>query len=358
MDGIRIIDADGHVEEPESLWPEYLEARYHHLAPMRVIDNQGRTRIMVGGQMIPYKGPKAPNAEPPRPGGSYSDARIPDMEMEGLDVAVLYPSLGLPMAAIDRLDAIVALDRAYNNWLADYCKGREDRLIGIALVPQIDIYEAMEETKRCVDQLGFRGIAMRPNVMNGRTIDHPAYDPLWNLLEELDVPVTIHEGTTQNIPLQAGTERYDNYLMVHAVSHPHEQQMALMSLICGGVLDRHPKLRVGFLESGAGWIGHWLDRLEHHVEHLGYLSFPLSLRPREYFLRQCYISADPDESMIPGTIAALGDDNLLFATDYPHSDGFFPTAVSTLSAREDISPDSKRKMMQDNPIKLYNLPAA
>ena len=358
MDGIRIIDADGHVEEPESLWPEYLEAKYQHLAPLRVIDNRGRTRIMVGGHMIPYKGPSAPDAPERRPGGTYPDQRILDMDLEGLDVAVLYPSLCLPMAAVDRLDALVALDQAYNNWLFDYCKGREERLVGIALVPQIDVYEAMEETKRCVEQLGFKGIALRPNVMSGRTIDHPAYGPLWSLLESLDVPLTIHEGTTQNIQLQAGTERYDNYLMVHAVSHPHEQQMALMSLICGGVLERHPKLRVAFLESGAGWIGHWLDRLDRHVEHLGYLSFPLSLEPREYFLRQCFISADPDESMIPGTISVLGDDNLLFATDYPHTDGFFPTAVSTLSTREDISPSSKKKMLQDNPIRLYKLPAA
>ena len=355
MPSYRVVDADGHVEEPDSMWLEYLDPRYHPLAPRRVTDTHGRTRRLQGGYMLPHLNTAPDRERRRRTGGHDPAARLQDMDSEGVDVAVLYPSLGLPLAGLDRLDAVVALIQAYNNWLRDYCNAAPDRLLGVAFVPQMDIYEAMAETKRGVEDLGFRAVALRPNPIAGRTLDHPAFGPLWEQLVSYDIPLTVHEGTTLNIPKQAGTDRYDNYLFVHAISHPHEQQMACLSLLCGGVLEQHPELRVAFLESGAGWIAYWLERLDHHVEVYGHALMPLSLKPSEYFARQCCISADPDEAILPGIVDVIGDDNIVFASDYPHGDAIFPGAVTALSERHDLSEESKAKILGENANRLYNL---
>lgn len=131
--------------------------------------------------------------------------------------------------------------------------------------------------------------------------------------------------------------------------------MAVLSLICGGVLERHPRLRVAFLESGAGWIAHWLERLDHHVKYWGHASLKLPLKPSEYFLRQCWISADPDEAVLPGIIQVLGDDNIVFASDYPHPDAKFPGVVDELASREDLSESSKTKILSRNAARLLKL---
>ena len=335
------------------MWPRYLEPRYHPFAPKEVIDTQGRVRRFEGGELSPY----VPRRDGPRrqrtPGGHDPTARLADMASEGIDITVLYPSIGLPLQAISRLDALVAICQAYNNWMHGFCLGAPGQLLGVAMVPQMDIYEATVEARRGVDELGFKAVVLRPNPIAGRTLDNPAFEPLWDLLESLDVPLTVHEGTTMNVP-QAG-ERYDNYMFRHVISHPHEQQMAVLSLICGGVLERHPKLRAAFLESGAGWIAHWLERMDHHQEYWGHASVSLPMKPSEYLMRQCFIATDPDEAILPGVIDVLGDDNILFASDYPHSDAIWPGVVAELNDRADISEESKAKIFAENPGRLYGL---
>ena len=128
-----IIDADGHVNEPEEMWPKYLEPQYHSMAPRSVLDNQGRRRRLVAGELHPYiPAPPERSQERRTDGGFNPLARLADMDSEGMDVAVIYPSTGLHFGSIERLDVLSALCRAYNNWLYDYCSAASDRLIGIA----------------------------------------------------------------------------------------------------------------------------------------------------------------------------------------------------------------------------------
>lgn len=351
----RVIDSDGHVLEPDGCGSEYLEPRYRDLTPRWVKDNQGRPRRLLAGQMQPYAPTYSHLPVEERPAGRFDPvARLVDMDTEGIDVAVLFPSAGLSYAAVAELDVQAALCRAYNNWLRDYCQAAPDRLVGVALVPQGGLHETMAEARRAIGELGFHGVMLRPNPMEGRTLDHPAYEPWWSLFEELGAPVLIHEGTTQNLP-QAGLDRYDNYLFRHVVSHAHEQQMAVLSLICGGVLERHPRLQVGFMESGCGWLSYWLERLHEHLEVMGYNIAGLSLTPDEFFQRQCYITAEADERTLPAIVSLLGDDKLLFASDYPHSDATFPGAVTALTDRNDLSEATKQKILSTNPMACYGL---
>jgi predicted TIM-barrel fold metal-dependent hydrolase len=288
-----------------------------------------------------------------RPGGHDAKARLADMDAEGLDVSVLFPTTGLYFAGVADPAVQQALCRAYNDWLRDWCSQDPRRLIGVAVLPQADVDASIAEAQRAVG-LGLRAVMLRPNPIRGRNLEDPVFEPLWSALEELGVPVALHEGTTQDV-VQVGHDRFDNFLFRHALSHPLEQQIACLSLICGGVLERHPRLRVAFLESGCGWALYWLERLDEHMEEWGHASLPLPLRPSEYFARQCYISCEPDERALPALISVLGDDNLLFASDYPHPDGIFPGVVAALADRADLSPGSKAKLLRDNALRCFGL---
>jgi predicted TIM-barrel fold metal-dependent hydrolase len=351
---LRVIDVDGHFDEPQSAWERYLDPRFRDLAPRLVFDNRGRPRVQVGGRTKPYiPAPAGPRLDQV-PGAYDPKARLAAMDREGIDVMTMFPTKGLFFFGIERLDVTVALCRAYNDWARDFCAAAPARLLAPALLPQMDVAESVAELRRAVGELGLRGAMLRPNPIGGRTLDDPALEPLWSLIEEAGVPLVLHEGTTQDVP-QVGLDRWDNFLFRHMVTHPFEQQMAILSLVCGGVLERHPGLRVLVVEAGVGWVPYWLERMDHHAEKWGHASLRLPLEPSEYFLRQCYVSADADEELLPLVVAAIGDDNVCFSTDYPHPDHTFEGVVARLAGRTDLSESAKRKILGDNGARLFGL---
>jgi predicted TIM-barrel fold metal-dependent hydrolase len=352
MPDFSVIDVDGHVMEPEEIWIPRLAPEFHAFAPRRVIDNQGRIRQFVGGELKQYI-PMPPGAGTPLPGGFDGKARLEDMDRQGVECSILYPTTGLFFGGIRNADVQIALCRAYNDWLHEFCSADPKRLRGVAAVPQLDIGECVRETERAVRDLDFCAVMLRPNTIGGRNIDDPGYDPLWEALERFDVPAGMHEGTTQDLP-QSGDRRFDNFMFRHACTHPHEQQMAVMEFTCGGVLDRHPKLRVVFLESGCGWIAHWLERLDEHVEAWGFASLKPERMPSQAFADQCFVSADPNEKIIPGLVDVIGDESIVFATDYPHPDAVAGDMVGEITRRENLSDESKRHILHDNALRLFN----
>jgi predicted TIM-barrel fold metal-dependent hydrolase len=349
-----IIDADAHFMEPPETWSEkYLDPKYASFVPRRMPDNQGRMRRMVGAKMLPFipLPPKPPMEK--IPGASNPHARLADMDKAGVDIMVIYPTAGLYFFSLEDKDACVALCRAYNNWAADFVATDPRRLVAPAVIPQMDVQAAIEEAQRSIG-LGLKGAFMRPNPIGGRTLDHPAYEPLWAALAAGNVPVVLHEGTTQDLP-QVGLDRYDNYLFRHMISHPFEQQMGLLSLIMGGVLERHPGLRAMIVECGVGWAPYWLDRMDDHAEHWGHASIKLAMKPSDYFKRQVFVGAEGDERLLPFTVDAIGDDNICFSTDYPHPDHPFDGVVDGLKSMAGLSDESKRKILGTNAARLFGL---
>lgn len=346
------IDADGHVQEPPEAW-QRLAPEFRDFAPSVFIDDQGRARQLVGGELKPPIPTPAEGWDIPD-GGHDPKARLRDMNMQGIGRTLLFPTMGLMFAGLGRVDVQIALCRAYNDWLAEYCATDPARLIGVAVVPQSDLVAALDEARRTVEQLGFQSVMMRPNPIGGRTLGHPYWAPLWRLLEELDVPVSVHEGTTQEVP-QSGRDRFDGFTMRHVASHPHEQQLACMELIMGGVLERHPKLRAVFLESGCGWLPHWLERMDEHMQAWGHCIAPLPLTPTEYFQRQCFISADPGERMIESVARLVGQDVLVFASDYPHPDAIAENIVGRVADREELDARLKEKILYRNARRCFAL---
>ena len=171
--------------------------------------------------------------------------------------------------------------------------------------------------------------------------------------------IGLHEGGMPPLP-QAGADRLTNAEQRHICSHPMEQMVAAVSLIYGGVLERFPGLRVAFLEAGCGWVPFWLERMDDHYEKGLERDFGASnklsrCRPASTSAGSASCRPTPTRHMLEHVIALLGDDHIVFSTDYPHPDSKFPHAVDSFLTLDGVSDDSKRRILWDNARNLYNL---
>src|SRR5919197_1432380 len=193
MSRITVVDADGHVTEPMSLWTEYVEPAYRERAPRPVLDERGRPCMLLDGRLVM------------------------------------------------RHAMLLTLGPDYDVGAANF-RAAPSRLVGIAMLPLADVDASLRELERATEKLGFRGAFVRPNPYAGRPIHHPAYERLWERAAALGVPITVHEGLSDGIPT-LGRDRFENPAMLHVLSHPFEQMAACAGLILTGVLERHPTLR-------------------------------------------------------------------------------------------------------------------
>jgi len=279
------------------------------------------------------------------------------MDADGIDAAFLYPSLGLFAGAVEDPGLAAGMCRAYNRWLADYCKPYPERLFGVAMLPMQSVELAVDEMRHAREKLGMRGGFLRPNPYHGKKmISDPMYEPFWAMAEELDFSIGFHEGSTNAMPT-VGVDRFeDDRAARHMVSHTMEMMLVALSVIWGGVVDRHPRLRVAFLESGGGWIAPWLDRMDRHFDDHGFNESAPKTRPSELFQRNCWISFEPVESSIAVLANYIGPHKIMWATDYPHSDGFFPGAPQMLRERlGPLSPEAKHQVLAGGALGFYGL---
>lgn len=360
-----VVDADGHVVEPESAWAG-VEERYR---PVITSDSAGYEHVVVGGKEIlavplgtlatpgssfSETGSFKPLGEA-QAGGSDPKLRLIDMDTEGIDQAVLFPSVGLYFWAIQDPKAAVVVARAYNDWLASYCEAAPTRLFGAAMLPMQDPLEAVKELQRAVCELGFPAAFVRPNPCNGRSLSDPAYEPVWSAIEELGVPLGIHEGSSV-IVSTLGSDRPFNPLVLHAVSHSFEEMLACAQMIAFGVLERHPKMNVVFLESSGGWVPFWMERLDEQAETFGGFCPEMKLRPSEYFSRQCYISYEVDEKTLPALTPFIGENRIVWGSDYPHHDATFPGAVDALrETMSTLTTSAQARVLGLNAKRVYRL---
>ena len=204
-------------------------------------------------------------------GASDPAGRIEDLDLEGFERAVLFPTYGLMVQGVTDREAAAALCRAINEWLAEYCRHDPFRLIGVATLPMVDVDDAIAEARRAIENDGFRGAFRRPEVIPGAPKVHDrAWDPLWAYLAEADVPLAIHPGLAGVVPYGFYKERFDDdFPTMHATHFPVEAMMSITSFIGFGILERHPTLRLALLESGAVWALPYVHRLDEHLEMFG-----------------------------------------------------------------------------------------
>ncbi len=342
-DGRRILDADAHVIEPGGLFGAAGGAEAIDLAPNTPMIPCGNIDLLRD---------QIENGFDAR---SYLRA----MDAQGIDAAVVYPSLGLFVPFQPHLDAASSARacRAYNEWIATYCATDPKRLAAVGIAPLADPSLAAEEARHAAD-LGLVGVLARPNHLYGRNLGDRAYDPLYDALEERGLALAVHEGLGVRGPT-IGAERFAGFTLRHLLSHPMEQMAALASLFVEGALERHAGLRVAFLESGTGWLPYWLTRLDQHREWMRDSECKdLSLAPSEYFARQCAISSDPEDRLVGATVARVGAGHVFWASDFPHPDAPFPNAVDEfLEGAEEsgLAGSDLDAVLWDTPLHFYGL---
>ena len=358
MGAYTVIDADGHVFEPESMWPDYLEPAYRERCPRIVRDNRGTTRYLIEGRLTPTpegRGAWVPEglveAALKREGGIDPQARIKDMDTDGIDIAVLYGTMGLGFCWMEDAAYGAALCRAYNNWLADYCKANPKRLKGVASLPLQNLPEALKEARRTVEDLGMIAFQVQTNVM-GKNPDHPDYYPLYELAQDLDAAIGFHFGGGG-----AGVDRFvNNYVLAHACGFSFDAMLAFATVVCGGILERFPKLRVAFLEAACGWVPYWIARLDEHYEKRPKEMPNIKKRPSEDLADgRCFISCDPDEEELAHVVEVIGSNKIIYASDYPHWDAMFPGSVAAISERQELSDQDKRDILGENAKRYLHL---
>jgi predicted TIM-barrel fold metal-dependent hydrolase len=280
------------------------------------------------------------------------------MDAEGLDVAVLFRSA--PLHTNENFEPEYAMDlcRAWNDWVADFCKEDPRRLKPAVLITLHDVNLAVQEARRAVNDLGAVGLSLCPEPINGRLIHDRYFDPLWAEAEGLGVPICFHPPATPQQPQVSSRfiGHPNQHLLVNSMRNGVELILAASSFCAGGVLERFPKLKVAFLEGNCSWLPWLLYRLDEYYELQGELAdIPLRHKPSEYFRQQCFISVDVDEALVKQVIDYLGDDNIVYSTDYPHIDSRWPHAVDTFCSLPGISENSKEKIFWDNCARLYGL---
>jgi predicted TIM-barrel fold metal-dependent hydrolase len=334
---VLIIDADGHVtEQPESL-QKYLrpENRDRPLGNKEAWDrylNLSRGKI-------------------------HDDPRIQlaDMDAEGIDVQVIYPTLNLGLGALPEPDLAVDLAHAYNDWLADFCATDSRRLKGVAMVALQDVEAAIAEARRAVTELGHLAIMIPTNVRD-QELGMRQFWPFYAAAEELGVVLGIHCGTTTATRM---TGRFDRFISVHTVAFPFEMMAALTSLIYSGVPAQFPRLRFAALEASCGWIPFLMDRMDEEYEKRGFREAPLlTKKPSEYLASEQFAYGfEIEETTLPYVIERIGADKLLYASDYPHWDSEWPNTSRHFLERDDLSEAVKRQILGENPQKFYGFTA-
>jgi predicted TIM-barrel fold metal-dependent hydrolase len=226
-----------------------------------------------------------------------------------------------------------------------------------------DPQAAIVEMRRAVDQRGAKAVMIRPAAyIDGKKLNHPAYDPFWAAAAELDCPIGVHPSPHGDMPnscqllgLADGvTNPTEGLALRQGITNAFDLQMAVAYFTLGGICERHPDLRVAFLEGTGGWIVPMLQRFDHQFEIFG--SSDQSTRPSEVFARQCMVSFDPDEVALAFTAEHLGAEHILWASDYPHPDAKIPGVVpELLDAVKTLPEDSQRLILGATARTFYKL---
>ena len=370
---MKVIDADAHMHEPQDLWERYVEPEYRDLVP-KVIGLNGINFIYEpDGRIIPKGEGKTGHSAAAyrwmeeKYGEAYrkwwsAEIRLKDMDTYGWDMQVILPTGGNGNFAADASlkdpQVGAALSRAYHNFCHEYCSADTKRMKFTAVVPGRDTYEMITEARRAVEQLG--AVSVRnPLLPEGRYLHEREFDGMWQLATELDFPITLHGEYMRRrfqpfAPIKAKEGAFA--ALDHAIGFAFDNMATMGHFIFGGILERFPTMRLGILESNVGWVPFWLGRLNEHA-HGRQSAFsdaePMSLKPSEYFLRQCIVSADADEEALKYTVDYLGDEHIVFNTDYPHLDAPEPKTVKPAFMAQPISDEAKKKILWDNAVKLY-----
>ena len=373
--GYRIFDSDTHVGPYMEVLEKYLtdteRTRLAGWEQYKAVNKHGHQTYNRGqrlyrrrlgdakadqapaGYMAGYTGVKR-ERDVSRRGDHNPAERIKDLDYEGVDVNLMLPSgwFGTFTAGED-----VALEmgmyRAYHRWMQDYCGDYPQRLGGLILTSARDVEGSVAELKRWGNaRWAWATMVYAPY---GVPLDHPDLEPIWAASANLDLAIVLHTFTVMPPYAPGGLDTWENLWLQRSAAHPWCGMRNMAALIGSGVMDRYPKLRIGTLEAGHGWLPFWMKRLDEHYETIRAALPELKMKPSEYVTSGRYFQSIeiPEGGDMTNAVSDLvGDGVLMYASDYPHGESHFPESVK-LALAWDMKEDRRRKLMWDNAVRLY-----
>lgn len=381
---IKVIDADTHLVELPDLFTSRVPAALKDRMPHVVEIDGALTWVMEGAEL----GPAATGGVIARDGtktdvveayadwgyddihaGSYDiAARLEVMDTAGIWAQVVFPNnLGLGGQSVARATKDRALlnicIEVYNDFNAEIQETSGGRLMPMALMPAWDVDDCVREARRA-SELGLHGVNITsdPSDQGAPDLADRVWDPLWEACSELELPAHFHIGNSET-----AMTFYESYAWG---SHSEHTKFAIggtmlfignarsiVNIICSGMLDRHPALQIVSVESGAGWIPFILDALDYEMaENAPVDRAKLSLTPHEFFQRQIYATTWFEHTDLAHLVNRLGEDRILFETDYPHPTCLYPEPLKHAAENmADLSPTAREKLLSGNARRLYRI---
>ena len=370
MPGYRVISADNHIYEPPDLWTGRIERRYKDRCPQLRPHEDGQIWVCddrkgqgLGQGTNPgrrFEDPKEIKRidvfENVRPGGYIPEEHVKDMDTDGVEVSILYPTVGLLLfGTVPDSELLTAVFRAYNDWLAEFCQAFPDRLAGIAMINVDNVEVGVSELERC-RKMGFAGAMITVYPPVGRRYDSPEYDPLWAAAQDLDIPLSLHAASNR-VGSGEGFQGPETSRRAITCNMDHYVRMSFADMIYGGVLERYPKLRVGAIEHELSWIPHFLDRLDFNYNQRGIKSdaFKDDMLPSDFFHRNMFVGFQEDALGIRDR-HIIGVDLLQWGADYPHVESTFPRSREILEdILADCTDEEKSRIAGGNAASVYKI---
>ena len=375
MADYRVISSDNHIYEPPDLWTKRIESKYRDRCPqiqpveggeawfIEGVRGQGLTQGTQPGVLIDNVDElrNTDVFENVRLGGYIADEAVKDMDIDGVDVSVIYPTVGLPLFYCVRdSDLFSATCKAYNDFVDEFCSGSPKRLKGIAMLNVDEVPVAVGELERCAN-LGFVG-AMISAFPDRKRYDSPDYDPLWAAAQDLEMPLSLHINTNRPTPDgEYGIDKVELQRYVSQANVDHWVRMSLGDMIMGCVFERYPKLQVGSIEYELSWVPHFLDRMDFNYtlknvgEKRGRYRFRDAMYPSDFFHRNVFVSFQADGLGVKCR-DIIGVDNLTWGADYPHAEGTWPYSQKILGEiLAECTEEEKAKIAGGNAARIYRL---
>ncbi len=390
MPDFKLISADSHVNEPPAAW-ERVQKEYGERAPKVVRDPAGKPKgiwLIIDGLppvglshyskgLAVGKNRGISEVEQEKhfatirfnetfryedyPGGWEPSARLRDQDADGVEAEVLFSS------AVRQLYSIVdepfqrAIFHSYNAWLHEFCSANPNRLLGLALIPILDMEHTVADIYHYA-KLGFRGVQIPTRIKDSGYYE-AKYEPMWRALEETGMIVNVHTSVTQGVARTHYEGPREEDPVKEPIGFARKQvpaQQFVGNMILSGNFDRHPKLRVVCAEFDIGWVANMVQQVDYWFGRDSTFDAERNLNqrpPSEYFKSNIFFTYQDDRAGVL-TTPVYGEDNFLWASDYPHGVTTWPFSKDAVDRNcEGIDPKIKRKLGRDNAAKLYGLPA-
>jgi predicted TIM-barrel fold metal-dependent hydrolase len=361
----QIISADSHLTEPGDLWVERLDRKFRDNAP-RVVKNDkptGAAYLFVGPGIHPLtvagvfaagrsgselREHMKRGYEAARPSGWDPVERLKDQELDGVVAEVLYSSLGIVLLNLPDVELQQACLRVYNDWLAEFCKHDPKRLVGIGLY-SLKALPDVSEIERCA-KLGLKGMLILASDTIDMAYSDERFEPLWRVCADAGMTISLHKPLVSGMPLTPAMPTMAD-LQIHVI---HIVEQCLTRMVYGGVFEKFPSLKVVSAENDVGWMANWMHRLD-HVHSKVANAKQLPLKPNEYVRRNVWATFQ-DDPLGPATWKFFGENNYMWASDFPHADSTFPHSLKVIDENfSGVPANITRNIVFDNANRLYNM---